>query len=201
VRHLKKKGFRVTITQSESEFISLLSTHQHDVAWIVSDCSTQLNQDQQEQFKRAVVNFHNSGRGLFIYGDNDPYYYQANLVLPLLVNTRFVGDTPGSKVMSYGKADNSAEFDAENLIFSGINYLHEGFTICYPESDGKLTHIAKSSDGYPCISFLDSVPGEHGRIVLDTGFTKLYCGWDDSGQARYVVNATVYLLDVENRFQ
>jgi len=102
--------------------------------------------------------------------------------------------------MSYGNPKIAGEFDAEHLIFAGINFLHEGVTICYPQSDGKLKHLACSSDGHPCISFLDSTP-EHGRVLLDTGFTKLYLNWDSAGQARYVVNGTVYLVDVERRFK
>lgn len=35
--------------------------------------------------------------------------------------------------------------------------------------------------------------------MLDHGFTKLYCNWDDAGTARYVVNATVWLLALEHK--
>jgi len=35
-------------------------------------------------------------------------------------------------VLSYGDATKPGEFDKEHLIFSGINYLYEGVTICYP---------------------------------------------------------------------
>jgi hypothetical protein len=40
-----------------------------------------------------------------------------------------------------------------------------------------------------------------GRVIVDTGFTKLYkYYWTTAGQPRYVVNASVYLVDVEARF-
>jgi len=145
------------------------------------------------------LDFHRSGRGLFIYGDNDPFHLQANWVLPDIVETTIAGCTDGQRVLSYGKANTPGEFDADHLIFSGINYLYEGHTICYPQSDGKLTHLATSSDGKPCISFMDSTP-QHGRVILDNGFTKLYMQWDSAGQSRYVVNGTVYLVDIERRF-
>jgi len=115
------------------------------------------------------------------------------------VGTTITGNTPGQRVLGYGKPNVPGEFDAEHLIFAGINYLYEGNTICYPESDGKLTHLATSSDGKPVISFMDSTT-DHGRVIVDTGFTKLYCSWESAGQARYVVNATVYLVDVDRRF-
>jgi hypothetical protein len=196
---LSQKGFKVTITTNEIEFIKHLSEpSSFDVVWIVCNSSTILTPEQQQNFKSAVLNFHRSGRGLFIFGDNSPYHVQANWVLPDLVNTTISGNTPGQKVLGYGNGKNPGEFDAEHLIFAGINYLYEGNTICFPQSDGKLTHLATSSDGRPCISFLDSTP-EHGRVLVDNGFTKLYLQWDSAGQARYVVNATVYLVDVERR--
>jgi len=197
---LTQKGFRVTFTTDEREFIKhLTSQTSFDVAWIISNSSTSLSLSEQQDFKSAVLNFHRSGRGLFIYGDNDPFYVQPNWILPDIVDTKLVGCTDGARVLSYGNSKLPGEFDSENLIFSGINYLFEGVTICYPEEDGKLTHLATSSDGKACISFMDSTP-EHGRVLVDTGFTKLYSQWDAAGQARYVVNGTVYLVDVERRF-
>jgi len=145
-----------------------------------------------------VLDFHYSGRGLFILADNDPAFTHANLILPEIANTKLVGNTAGGRVLGYGSAKTPGEFDQEHLIFSGINYLYEGVTICYPEKDGKLTHLATSTNEKPCISYMESNE-EHGRVVVDTGFTKLYIDWKAAGQARYVVNACVYLTDIEGR--
>jgi len=194
---LKQKGFRVDFVVEENEFINKISTHTHDVAWIISNERIDYN---KSKFEDEVLKFHRSGRGLFIFGDNDPYYAHANVVLPAIANTRLVGNTPGCRVLSFGNPKTAGEFDESSLIFAGINYLLEGNTICYPESDGKLTHLATSTNNHPCISFLDSTK-EHGRVVVDSGFTKLYCSWLDAGQARYVINVCVYLVDVENRFK
>lgn len=197
---LSQKGFKVTITDNEREFIQQLRSEPgYDVTWIISNSTTSLSEAEQADFKSSVLNFHRSGRGLFIYGDNSPWIVQANWVLPDLVGTKISGNTPGCRVLGYGKSNVAGEFDSEHLIFSGINYLYEGATICFPESDGKLTHLATSTDGHPVISFMDSTP-EHGRVLVDNGFTKLYMSWDSAGQARYVVNGTVYLVDVERRF-
>jgi len=197
---LTQKGFKVTFTTDERDFIKhLRSEPGFDVTWIISGNNSQLSSEEQLDFKSAVLNFHRSGRGLFIYGDNVPWFFHANLILPDIVGTSLIGNTPGQRVLGYGTAKTPGEFDSEHLIFAGINYLFEGITICYPESDGKLTHLATSSDGKPCISFMDSTE-EHGRVLVDTGFTKLYLQWDSAGQARYVVNGTVYLVDVERRF-
>jgi len=197
---LTQKGFKVTLTSNEHQFIKLLKNKPYDVTWIISNSETTLSLSEQDEFKTAVLNFHKSGRGLFIYGDNEPWTLHANWVLPDLVGTKISGDTPGRRVLGYGKPNVAGEFDSEHLIFAGINYLYEGATICYPEGDGKLTHLATSTDGHPVISFMDSTPG-YGRVLVDNGFTKLYMSWDSAGQARYVVNGTVYLVDVERRFE
>lgn len=38
------------------------------------------------------------------------------------------------------------------------------------------------------------------RLVIDTGFTRLYCNWDSAGTGRYVSNAAAWLANFE-RFQ
>jgi len=193
---LSKKGFKVSYTTKEEEFIKELKKKEHDVAWIISSSSSSCS---ASEFRKAVMSFHESGRGLFIFGDNAPYFVQANLVLPDIVGTKLVDMTPGNRVLSYGDPKKPGEFDQNSLIFGGINYLYEGHSPCFPEKDGKLTHLATSTDGRPCISFLDSTK-KHGRVIVDNGFTKLYMSWKSAGQARYVVNACVYLVDVERRF-
>jgi hypothetical protein len=199
---LSQKGFRVTFIENELEFINQLKNGNFDVTWIISGASntTQLKPAQIEDFKSAVLNYHRSGRGLFLMSDNDPLFVHTNWILPDIAGTRVIGNTPGDRVLGYGTGSTSGEFDADHLIFSGINYLYEGVTICYPETNGKLTHLATSTDGHPCISFMDSTP-EHGRVLVETGYTKLYYRWDSAGQSRYLVNGTVYLVDVERRFK
>lgn len=62
--------------------------------------------------------------------------------------------------------------------------------------------MATNSSGHPAIQYADHeiLPDEHcGRVVLDHGFTKLFYSWDEAGTARYVSNATVWLLALEHR--
>jgi len=111
--------------------------------------------------------------------------------------------------LGYGKPDSPGEFNEESIIFAGLNYLYEGITICYPvmgdgssivDADTKLKVLATSTDGNPCIAFIESTE-TNGRVILDTGFTKMYAGyWESAGQSRYVINSAVYLIDVERRF-
>ena len=55
-----------------------------------------------------------------------------------------------------------------------MNNLHEGITICHPEKihpDFKV--IAHNSNNEPLVLIAEENEN-HGRIILDTGFTKLY---------------------------
>jgi hypothetical protein len=86
---LKKKGFRVTITTSETEFVNYLNKLEHDVAWIVPDCKW--HDSNEAEFSKAVETFHRDKRGLFIFSDNDNYYIQANAVLPKICGFKVKG--------------------------------------------------------------------------------------------------------------
>jgi len=187
--------------KKKKTFTRKLKKGNYDVAWIISGLDLQ---GDCESFKKAVIDFHKSGRGLMIYGDNLPLYVQANIVLPDLVGCQLYGDTPAGKILKYGKPNQSGYFDAEHLVFAGINNLYEGVTICYPNGPSKLVPLATSSDGNPCILKCEAKESnfcDGGRILVDSGWTKLYqSNWASAGQARYVVNATVWLINLEDRF-
>jgi len=201
VTALEKKGFRVAYTYNENTFVELITTNKYDVAWIISGDSMQ---GENEKFLEAVLDFHKKGGGLMIYGDNEPLYVHANIVLPDLVGCELTGDTPAGKILQYGPGEKSGYFDENHLVFAGINHLYEGVTICFPDKECKLKTLATSTDGNPCILCCEA--GESniengGRIIVDSGWTKLYkMYWASAGQARYVVNATVWLLNLEGKF-
>jgi len=201
-KSLEKKGFNVVVERKENKFIELLKEDKFDVAWLIS-CSQKYDSFNEQEFKNAVFNYHKTGKGLFIYGDNAPYFLHANLVLPELVGCSLQGNNYGNKTLSFGSTREKGQFDQEHLIFAGINNLYEGITICYPDQDSKLKTLALGTDGKPCILSCEkgqSNFNDGGRIVVDTGFTKLYQQfWASAGQARYVVNATVWLVDLEGR--
>jgi len=182
-------------------FLEKLNSGNYDVAWIISGHGFQGN---QKNFKEDVINFHRKGRGLLIYGDNAPLFDQANIVLPELVGCELCGDTPAGKTLKYGNGEEVGFFDEKHLVFAGINNLYEGITICYPNRPSKLVTLATSSDGNPCILKCEAKESnftDGGRIIVDSGWTKLYEQfWASAGQARYVVNATVWLIDLEGRF-
>jgi len=188
--------------------------------WSIDSQKTYLKDKYKEEFISAVVNYHKSGGGLFLWGDNEPYFYEVNLILQQIATidsekpcyAQLAGNTMANKVLSYGDPTTPGEFDREHLIFSGINYLYEGVTICYPvikSSDditdpaaksvpkkvGEYDVLATSTNGRPVILKLEKKNG-CGRVIIDSGWTKLYSSnWSTVGQSRYVVNACVWLLD------
>jgi hypothetical protein len=59
--------------------------------WIISGSTQLLNDKHLAVIKR----FFDSGRGVYIWGDNDPYYADANFVAEALLGTKMLGNLPG----------------------------------------------------------------------------------------------------------
>jgi len=218
------------------KFLSEIKTGKYKVVWILSSGggyvdgwsvdsqSTFLKDKFKEQYISAVINYHKTGGGLFLWGDNEPYYYEMNFILKQISEfnndekkpsyIQFSGNTYGDKILSYGDPTKPGEFDKDHIIFSGINYLYEGVTICYPviqssvnekfidpsvecirRNVGDYDVLATSSNGKPVILKIEKKNG-CGRVIIDSGWTKLYqSNWSSVGQSRYVVNGCVWLLD------
>jgi len=235
---LKQKGFNVIYCTHNDvkKFLTEIKTGKYRVVWILSSgggyidewqidsARTYLKDDLKEQFVSAVVDYHKSGGGLFLWGDNEPFYYEMNLILQQIAKInndekkpsyiQFSGNTNADRVLSYGDPTKPGEFDKDHIIFSGINYLYEGVTICYPviqssiddpfidpsadcfpKTVGEYDVLATSSNGKPVILKIEK-KNECGRVIIDSGWTKLYAAnWNTVGQSRYVVNACVWLMD------
>jgi molecular chaperone DnaK len=194
IEALKEKGFSVTASHDIGDAVSRVGKHL-DVLWIISGHYHGPSFNEREI--QELVEFHKSGKGLYVWTDNDPYFGHANQILPRLLGTKVIGDTPANRVLKEGDGIQAGTFK-EHLITTGIVNLYEGVTISYPEPLGRLIPLATSSDGHPVISCYDGMHGE-GRILVDCGFTKLSLNWDTAGTGRYVKNATVWLLGLERK--
>jgi len=200
---LETKGFKVVIERTMNDFTKQLSVA--NVAWIISGTTYSLDANTAP-FIDAVVEFHNKGGGLLVWGDNDPYFAHANIVLPKLLNNsgvKLIGNTPGGNSMSVGDSSQNKTF-APHVITTGVIKLFEGITICYPAELGPLKVLATSSDGHPAVCYADneSLKSETcGRIIVDCGWTKMYCSWHEAGTARYVSNASIWLLNLEHKVE
>lgn len=217
-KELEKKGFKVKVAADEKSFIDELENA--DIAWIISGTDPEQNKHQKrktssgenypawktatkEPFAEAVLKFHKRGGGLYIWGDNDPFFEHANVILPLILksNVQLKGNTHAAKILSLGDGKKKGFF-GPHIITTGVVSLYEGVTISYPEPLGCLRVLATSSDGNPVICYADNEVLQDntvGRVIVDTGFTKNYVDWDSAGTSRYITNAVVWLLGLEHK--
>ena len=147
-------------------------------------------------------------KGLFIWGDNDPYNADANFILAHLTQTHslsLTGNYMGDTVLSEAEGERGWEMpgfyngDNRNLVFTGIESIYEGETIASIKGPTKeYRSIMRASDG-------QVVTGVHDRdgvrIMIDGGFTRLFDSrWDrTAGTARFVTNAACWLYNFEGR--
>ncbi len=159
--------------------------------WIISGSSRQLTDAHVEVIKE----FFDSGKGLYIWGDNTPFHADANVLASALFDSSMKGDYIGSTVVKMKVNDDAKSGLLPNhLLTTGLEHVFEGITIAAITLAGGLNPLIWSSDGNVVTAFYD-----HGgkRAILDGGFTRLYNSWDTAGTGRYVKNAAAWLVNVE----
>lgn len=189
---LREKGFQVVRwaddppTPAELEQILAKSCQ----LWIISDQTQKLNADHL----RVIKAFFERGHGLYIWGDNQPYYADANYVAAALLGTTMSGNTPGDEVVGLRVGGTAAGLTPRHLITTGLQYLYEGITIATIEQTAALRPLMHGSAGNLVAAYYDS---DGRRAILDGGFTRLYHKWDTAGTGRYVKNAAAWLVNYE----
>ena len=144
-------------------------------------------------------------KGLFLWGDNDPYNADANSILAALPETsgltltgNYMGDQVLQEHAPKGQGDDGAGF-RQHLVCTGLESMYEGITIAAVRGPAQLSHaLIKSSDGGTVTACYDS---NGSRILIDGGFTRLYEDrWArTAGTARFVTNAACWLYNFEGR--
>jgi len=206
---LEQKGFNVQVVSNEEAFIQSLGTA--SCCWIISSYifrsrfgSKLKTEALERRFVDACEKFHKTGRGILLWADNAPFVYHANLVLKRLMRTELGGNTPGQKALVPGNPTEKQRFDAAHLATSGITRFYEGTTISYPLVGlGDLQVLATSSDNHPVICYSTNQPHgkldpSRGRLLVDCGFTRLWVEFNEAGTSRYISNATIWLLGLDN---
>ncbi len=155
--------------------------------WYLSDAKRTLSSQQVEMIARYV----RDGNGLAIWADNDPYYADANLLAQELMGSGFSGNTKGGQVMVPGPDVAPGHF-IDHQLTQGVNNLYEGITICTIEPAPGIAILGQSHDGQLCLGCFED---ERLRIVLDTGFTKLFADLfqRSAGISRYLSNIAFWL--------
>ena len=100
----------------------------------------------------------------------------------------------GNKVVNLQMEDKKAGVMPNHLITTGLQYVYEGVTIATLTDNKDLTPIIYGSAD----NLVTAVYEKDGkRLIIDGGFTRLYCNWDTAGTGRYVKNAAAWLVNYE----
>lgn len=190
---LKQKGFSVIkwsdVPPSPSDLSEALEKCCQ--LWIISDCTPKLTPAHLQ----VIATFFNAGHGVYIWGDNDPYYADANQVAKMLFGATMAGNTEGGKTVGIQKPSKKRGLVPNHLITTGLERLYEGITIATVSGDaGQLDPLVYGSAGNLVVAVYEK---DGKRAIIDGGFTRLYVSWDESGTARYVKNAAAWLANVE----
>ncbi|RKH25704.1 hypothetical protein D7Y11_15205 [Corallococcus sp. AB018] len=158
--------------------------------WIISDETQHLTPEHV----KVIKEFFDAGHGVYIWGDNSPYYADANVVGQALLGTVMVGNIIGDQTVGLRKDGEGPGLLRRHLLTTGLEYLYEGITIATIQPSEQLTPLLHGSAGNLVAAFHDK-GGK--RAIFDGGFTRLYNKWDTAGTARYVKNAAAWLTNVE----
>lgn len=158
--------------------------------WIISGSTQTLN----EEHLAVIKAFFEAGHGLYIWGDNEPYYADANFVARALLDTTMNGNIIGDQVVGLRATGQKPGVLPNHLLSTGLEHLYEGITIATLEKNGALQPLVYGSAGNLVTAFYDR---NGRRALLDGGFTRLFVKWDTAGTGRYVKNAAAWLANVE----
>lgn len=193
---LKEKGFNVVryIGYPPSADSLKKDLEKSCQLWVISDNVRKLNDDHL----KVIKDYWNAGNGLYIWGDNDPYYADANALATYLFGGSMLGNLYGAQEVGLQDSNRTdgVGLVRRHLITTGLEHVYEGITIATIQPNQELTPIIYGSEG----NLVTAVFDQNGkRCILDGGFTRLYVGWQTAGTARYVKNAAAWLMNLENK--
>lgn len=209
---LEQKGFEVVLWHGQlpslEDFSKTLG--QCCQLWLISGDSVTLS----EGYMQAVLKFvetpqcegeSDMKKGLFIWGDNDPYNADANAVLQRLPffkgSVRLNGNYMADHILTEHPAPTAMRGTSQSgfkphFITTGLESLYEGITISDVRDPQHLCEpIITCSDQKSHVTCLHN-SGTH-RILIDGGFTRLYPDrWArTAGTSRFVTNAACFLAN------
>jgi hypothetical protein len=159
--------------------------------WIISSYFQKLNEDHLKVIKK----FFDSGKGVYIWGDNDPYYADANYVSDYLIGVNMLGNSYGNETVGLNTKKKGVGLTPGHLITTGLEYVYEGITIAtLQDKQNSLSPLIYGHEGNLVCATYEQ---DGKRLILDGGFTRLYVAWDNAGTGRYVKNAAAWLVNYE----
>jgi len=159
--------------------------------WVISSSHSMLSEAHVD----VIEEYFNAGKGLYIWGDNDPLYADANLITERLFNTTMGGDTYADQVVGIsGEAEGRTGIVDGHLISTGVVNMYEGITIATVKPTQELSPLIYNSNNELVAAVYEK---EGKRCIIDGGFTRLYYKWHSAGTNRYVKNAAAWLVNYE----
>jgi hypothetical protein len=188
---LSKKGFKVV----ENVSVPQLDAFEQQLSaasqfWLISDDNEQLS----EEHIAMVADYFNKGHGVYVWGDNSPFYVDANRLASQLFGVTMSGDSPGAQVVSLCEDGKLVGVVQNHLISTGVVNIFEGRTIAEVQTAFAVQPLIYGSNGKVVTAYYDE-DGKRG--LIDGGFTRLYSDWDSAGTDRYIVNAAAWLVNLE----
>ena len=159
--------------------------------WIISDATSKLSDEHIELIKT----YFDRGYGVYIWGDNEPYYADANKVAEALFGGSMEGDTYGAQPVGIQVNESSPGIREGHDVTTGLETVYEGITIATLAEQSNLTPLIYGSANN-LVSAAYEKDGK--RAILDGGFTRLYNKWETAGTDRFIKNAAVWLVNVDN---
>lgn len=158
--------------------------------WIISNTSQMLTKEHI----KVIKEFFDAGHGIYIWGDNAPYYADANYVARALFDVEMTGNLMGNKVVNLKSDKNKSGIIPNHLISTGIEHVYEGVTIATIQPNNLVKPLIYGSEGNLVAVYFEQ---DGKRAIIDGGFTRLYIAWDKAGTGRYVKNAAAWLVNYE----
>lgn len=189
---LSEKGFSIHKWANTPPSISEFKKHLEKSCqlWIISDSEKKLSDEHIEVIKK----FFDEGHGLYIWGDNEPFYADANAIAQKLFNTTMQGNLPGEQTITIQTTSNKRGFIGNHPITTGLEFIYEGITIATIQPNNVLQPLLYGSANN-LISAIYNSDGK--RAILDGGFTRLFVNWHTAGTGRFVKNASSWLVNYE----
>ena len=188
---LRRKGFHL-IEAVHTPDAKTLKSILKDTSqfWLISDRVNPL----EHAVVSVIQDYFEEGHGLYLWGDNDPYFIQANQITQQLFGTTMSGNSPGGQVVSLCEGQKRIGVIQNHLISTGIVNIFEGITIAEVHTNRPLEPLIYGSNGKVLAAYYDQ---DGKRAIIDGGFTRLYHNWNSAGTDRYIVNAAVWLVNME----
>ncbi len=147
-----------------------------------------------DEHVKVIKEFFDAGHGVYIWGENEPYYADANYLANALFGGEMLGNYHGNQVVGLKDKETNSGLIKNHLITTGLQFVYEGTTIATIQDNQMLKPLIYNSEGNIVAATYES---NGKRAILDGGFTRLFMSWDEAGTGRYVKNAAAWLVNLE----